>query len=57
MTSFLYARDTFKQEVFSETPDIALKLMFDEHNPTVEDEIVTQSLSEVIVRGANKAEK
>lgn len=43
MTAFLFAKDTFKQEILNDE-EIAIKLMFDEHNPTVDDEVVTQAL-------------
>ena len=48
MTAFLFARDLFKEEVLKNEVDVTL--MFDEHNPTVEDEILNERLSEVFIR-------
>lgn len=39
MTALLFARDLFKTEVLQDK--INTRFMFDEHNPTVEDEIVS----------------
>lgn len=39
MTAFLFARDLFFEEILEK--QINVKLMFDEHNPTVPEEIVS----------------
>lgn len=39
MTSLLFAKDLFKTEVLNS--ELNFRFMFDESNPTVEDEIVT----------------
>ena len=48
MTAFLYARDLFRSEYLQDA--VNLRLMFDSQNPTVEDEVVTQRLTEVLLR-------
>jgi hypothetical protein len=42
MTALLFAKDLFKSEVLKSALNI--RFMFDEHNPTVEDEMVMQKL-------------
>ena len=48
MTAFLYAKDLFKAEFLQDA--LNLRLMFDSQNPTVEDEVVTQRLADVLLR-------
>lgn len=48
MTSLLFARDLFRSEILKS--ELNFKFMFDEHNPTVEDEIVAQQLDNVLIK-------
>jgi hypothetical protein len=48
MTSYLYAKDLFKSELLK--GQVNIRLMFDQHNPTVDEEVVTQRLQKVLVR-------
>ena len=49
MTSLLWALDFFKEQVL-ENKINKVKLMFDEDNPTNEEEILEQALEQVILK-------
>ena len=55
MTTLLYAKDFFKETLLQKKVN-NLTLMFDEDNPTNEEEILTEEISTVLVKPASMAD-